>query len=206
MKNIKYILIVIAAFVLFMPSLSNAQYQNEVFLGYNFAVPLPDSKDYVSSVSYYGFDLNFKRFVKRDISVSLSLGWNVFYKETSEIISLPNADISGKQNRFINTFPMLVGAQYYFGKKDIRPYFGANLGALYSTRRMQIGVYDITDNKWRFMLQPELGVLFSVDNHSDVGLGVSYNYGFPATSSITGKDVSESWIGIKLSYGWKSGF
>jgi hypothetical protein len=206
MKNIKYVLIIIAAFVIFMPSKSNAQYENEFFLGYNFAVPLPDSKDYVSGVSYFGAEINYKRFVKRNVSVSLSFGWNLFYKETTDMIVLPNADVSGKQNRYINTLPMLVGAQYYFGRGSAKPYIGGNLGVLYSSRKMQIGVYDFTDYKWRLMVQPELGVLFNLDNRSDVVLGVTYNYGFPATSSITGKDVSESWIGIKLSYGWKSGF
>jgi hypothetical protein len=205
MKNIKYILIVIAAFVVFMPSKSQAQY-NEFFLGYNFAVPLPDSKDYVSSVSYYGAELNYKRFIKKDVSVSLSLAWNVFYKETRDVIALANADVSGLQNRYINTLPMLAGIQYYVGKGQVRPYGGINLGALYSSRRIQMGIYELTDYKWHFMVQPELGLLFNVDNRSDVALGVSYNYGMPASSSITGKDINESWVGIKLSYGWKQGY
>ena len=206
MKNIKYVLFVIIAFVIFSPSKSNAQYGNEFFLGYNFAVPLPDSKDYVSNVSYYGLELNYKRFVNRNTSVSLSFAWNVFYKETDEVIAFPNADVSGLQNRYINTFPMLVGAQYYIGKSKTRPYVGANLGALYSSRRLQMGIYEATDYNWSFMLQPELGVIFSVDGRSDILLGASYNYGFATTSEITSKDVSESWIGIKLSYGWKQGF
>lgn len=205
MKNIKYILLVIMAFIVFSPSKSSAQ--NEVFLGYNFGIPLPDSKDWVSNVSYYGLELNFKRFLKPEVSVSLSFSWNVFYKETYDVIALKNADVSGLQNRYINTFPMLVGMQYYFGnKKSVRPYIGGNLGALYSTRRLQIGIYDATDYKWRFMVQPEAGVIFPIDNYSDVAFGVSYNYGFPATSDILGTDISESWVGLKLSYGWKTGF
>ncbi len=206
MKKIKYILFIMLAVVVFSPLKSNAQ-DNEVFLGYNFAVPLPDSKDWVSNVSYYGLELNFKRFLKPQVSVSLSFAWNVFYKETTDIIALKNADVSGLQNRYINTFPMIVGAQYYFGNsKKVRPYIGAGAGALYSTRRLQIGIYDATEYKWRFMVQPELGVIFNVDRSSDIGLGVTYNYALPSTSEITGKDISESWIGIKLSYGWKTGF
>ena len=205
MKKIKYILFVIMAVVIFSPFKSYAQ-QNEVFVGYNFAIPLPDTKDYSSNVSYYGAEVNFKRFLKPNVSVSLSFAWNVFYTETRDIIALPKADVSGLQNRYVNTFPMLVGIQYYAGNKDIRPYIGANVGALYSSRRLQIGIYDILEYKWRFMVQPEAGLIFKANRSSDIALGVSYNYGFPATSDITGKDVSESWIGIKLSYGWKSGF
>ena len=206
MKNIKYILFIILAFLVFSPAKSQAQ-ETEIFLGYNFGIPLPDSKDWVSNVSYYGLELNFKKFLKPEVSVSLSLAWNVFYQETSDVISLKNSDVSGLQNRYINTFPMLAGVQYYFGNKNsIRPYIGGNLGALYSTRRMQIGIYDATDYKWRFMVQPEAGVLFPIDRMSDIAFGVTYNYGFPAASEITGKDITESWIGIKLSYGWKAGF
>jgi hypothetical protein len=206
MKNIKYILFIIIAFVIISPSKSNAQYGNEVFLSYNFAIPLPDSKDYISNISYMGGEVNLKHFVSRNSSVSFSIGWNIFYQETSDLIVLPNADVSGKQNRYINTLPMLVGAQYYFGKKDIKPYAGINLGTLYSTKRLQIGVYDVTENHWRLMLQPEAGVIFNLNGYSDVALGVTYNYCFPASTSITGKDLSESWLGIKIGYGWKQGF
>lgn len=207
MKSLKYVLIIIFVLVVFIPSESNAQYGNEVYLSYNLGVPLSDSKDYVPTVSYIGAELNLKRFVKPNLSLSLSFGWNVFYKETSEILSLPNADISGKQNRYINTLPMLAGAQYYFkGSQSMTPYIGANLGAMYLSRRLQIGVYDLTETSWHFSVQPELGMVFSLNPYSDLILGVAYNYNTPSTSNITGKSVSESWIGFKLGYGWKSGY
>jgi len=206
MKNIKYLIIVIVL-VLISSVRSDAQYNNEVFLSYNLGLPMADSKDYVSTFSYAGAEVNLKRFVKPNVSLSLSFAWNVFYKETSDMISLPNADISGKQNRYLNTVPMLAGAQYYFGRNSnsVKPYVGANIGALYLGRRLQIGVYDITENTWHFMLQPEAGLIFNLNDYSDAVIGFSFNYGTPTTSSITGKSVSESWVGLKIGYGWKNG-
>ena len=206
MKNIKCLIIIIVL-VLMSSVKSNAQYNNEVFLSYNLGLPLGDSKDYVSTLSYIGTEINLKRFVKPNVSLSISFSWNVFYNERSDMISLPNADVSGKQNRYINTVPMLAGAQYYFGRNTngIRPYVGANIGALYLGRRLQIGVYDITENTWHFMLQPEAGLIFNLNDYSDAVIGLSYNYGTSSTSSITGKSVSESWIGLKFGYGWKNG-
>ena len=207
MKSIKYTLIIIFALVLLCSSKSNAQYGNEVYLNYNFGVPLGDSKEYVPNVSFIGAELNLKRFVKPNLSLSLSFGWNVFFKETTELLSLPNADISGKQNRYINTIPLLAGGQLYFkGSQGITPYIGANLGALFLSRRLSIGVYDLTERSWHFLVQPELGLVFNISHYSDVAFGLTYNYATGSTSDITGKSVKESWIGIKLGYGWKTGF
>lgn len=207
MKTTKYILYILAAFVLFPCIGAKAQTGSEFFLSYNFGVPLADSKEYVPTVSYIGAEVNYKYFLKKNISLSFSAGWNVFYKETKDLLSLPNADVSGLQNRYINTVPLLAGVQYYFGKdNNMRPYAGVNIGALYLTRRLQIGVYDLTENSWHFMVQPEIGLLLEIDRYSDVMFGITYNYGTPSKSDITGKDVTESWIGIKIGYGWKAPF
>jgi hypothetical protein len=206
MKNIKYILFVIAAFAFLLPLKSNAQKNNEVFLSYNFGVPIGDTKDYVSKVSLVGAELSWKRLEGQNVSISLSVGWNVFFEETSEILNLKNADVSGKQNRYINAFPMLIGAQYYIGKNKSRPYVGLNTGFLYSVRKLQLGIYEETDNNWRFMLQPEAGFIINYDNSSDIAIGVSYNYSKSATFDASGKSVAESWVGLKIAYGWRPGF
>jgi len=203
MKNIKYILFVITAFVFILPLNSNAQQSNEVFVSYNFGIPLADSKEYVSRVSFIGSEINYKRYLNPNISASLSFAWNVFYQETSDLISLPNADVSGKQNRYLNVLPVLVGMQYYIGDSKSRLYVGGNMGALYSTRKLQLGVNEYLDNQWRFMIQPEIGYVFNIDRNSDVALGVTYNHCFATFANIFGKDISESWVGLKLSYGWK---
>lgn len=208
MKTIKYILYIMTVLLLLPGSGAKAQSGNEFFLSYNFGVPLANSKEYVPTVSYIGAEINYKYFLKKNISLSLLASWNIFYKETTELLSLPNADVSGLQNRYINTVPLLAGVQYYFGKdnNNMRPYAGINAGALYLTRRLQIGVYDLTESSWHFMVQPEIGILLEIDRYSDLMFGVTYNYGTPTKSDITGKDVTESWIGIKLGYGWKAPF
>jgi outer membrane protein W len=205
MKKTKYILFVIIAFVFFLPLKSNAQNGNEFTIGYNFSVPLPDSKDFISKVSYAGLELRGKRYINPNMSVSMSMAWNVFFEESTELIALKNADVSGKQNRYINTMPMLLGAQYYFGNNKSRPYVGLNTGFLYSNRRLQIGIYEETNYKWRFMMQSEAGYIINLNRSSDVAIGVSYSYAFPSTSDILNKKVSESWVSFKLSYGWRYG-
>jgi hypothetical protein len=205
MKNTKYILFVIIAFVFFFPLKSNAQYGNEFSLGYDFSIPLPDSKDFVSNASYVGFELKGKRYINPNMSVNLTMGWNVFFEESQELISLKNAEISGKQNRYINTMPMLLGVQYYIGNNKSKPYVGLNTGFLYSIRRLQIGIYEETNNEWRFMMQSEAGCVININRSSDVSFGVSYSYAFPSTSDLLNKKVAESWFSFKLSYGWRYG-
>ena len=65
-----------------------------------------------------------------NVSAGLLLGWNVFAEQTDQLISFANAEVSGVQYRYVNAFPIMATAHYYFGgrRNSIRPYVGGGAG------------------------------------------------------------------------------
>ena len=98
------------------------------------------------------------------ITLGLSFGWNIFDEKSYEPIDLDygaaSGTITGTQVRTINSFPILVGFDHYFGKQnDMRTFIGVNTGVYYILQRLNIGVYQIDNDNWHFGLAPEGGVV-----------------------------------------------
>ena len=162
---------------------------------YSLSFPTGGTKDYIDNESWIGFGVQGRRFINDNASVGLSIEWHNFFERTSEIIPLDNGAVSGKQWRYINAFPIHAHACYYLGDEwSTRPFFGAHVGTTYLTRRLEIGVYTITEDNWHFSFGPEIGVLhplaavdmlFSVKYHRVLEAGgvprqpyLSINLGF----------------------------
>jgi hypothetical protein len=132
-------------------------------LSYGFAIPSGDTKDFVNSTSWRNVSVEGRRMnLMGNKSVGLSFAWNVFNESgvrTSEIPGVPGA-ITGDQYRYINTFPMLVNGDIYFGQQGgMRPFVGLNAGVYYTEYRLEIGLSAFEENKWLFGGAPEVGVV-----------------------------------------------
>jgi len=133
-------------------------------LTYGMSVPSGDTKDFVSKTSWRNVSLEGRRVdLMGKKSVGLSFAWNVFNEsgvKTSQLPGVPGA-VTGDQYRYINTFPMLANADYYFGQQGgTRPFVGVNLGVYYTEYRLEIGLAAVEDNAWLFGGAPEVGIIF----------------------------------------------
>ena len=116
---------------------------------------------YISDASWIGFGFDGRWFVSPDrpITLGISLGWQVFDEHTTETLVTDRGALTGNQGRYINSFPMMVTAHYYFGNKDSMWFFaGAGVGTYYVIQRFEVGVFAFEENTWHFGLYPELGV------------------------------------------------
>lgn len=119
-----------------------------------------DSGDFIDEISLLGFGIEGHSYFKRHFSVGLSFDWQVFDKQTTEPIELEGGTLSGKQFRYINTFPMLLNLHLYAGDvHDFRMFLGAGVGAYYIMRRLQFGLANIEDKDWFFGGGPEFGFM-----------------------------------------------
>ncbi len=187
--NFRRSAILVAIICLVVPFESHGQ---ETFSGisYQIAFPFSDTKTFTNAVSFRGVGLDFRKEVEPQTSVGFSASWNVFHEVTDEMINLSElgeegnaaADISGNQNRIINTFPLLLTAHRYFDSGDDGEvlYIGFGAGASYRKSRLEIGTVAVTENKWHFTLAPEIGFGFETGHDTYLGISVKYNYLFAA--------------------------
>ena len=110
--KLKYLILLVLAFAI------NAQAQNySTGLTYSMGFGIGSMSDYISNPAWAGFNIEGHRFLKPDVSVGLTTGWNIFSEKGNYTIDLPSASISGEQGRYFNCFPILLNASYYFKSK-----------------------------------------------------------------------------------------
>ncbi len=167
---------------------ASAQQIGDYFFGfgYNVSVPISDMKDFTDGTSFRGVNMEFRKIVRPNVTVGFMAGWHVFDERTDEVVSLDVADIQGTQLRYINSFPLMVNAHYYFGDRGgVRPFIGANVGTYYIERRVEIGLFLVDDDAWHFGLAPEAGIVVPIGWRARGFLNARYNWAIEA-SDFTG--------------------
>lgn len=178
-------------------------------LTYNISIPEEDMTGYISDTSWRGIGFDGRWFMgggDRPLAFGISLAWHVFNRGESGTLVFPNGALTGKQNRYLNSFPIMATAHYYFGSKDrFWLYVGGGLGTYYIIQRFEIGVIALEETNWHFGAYPEVGVHIPLED-MDIIINGRYNIAFEAGESITG-DGGKEWIywgiNVGLAYrGW----
>lgn len=171
-------------------------------LTYQPAQPLSNTQDFTGGFSWRGIGYDIKKFVKPNLATGLSLGWQVFDQQTDEVISAFGVDVSGDQFRYVNSFPILANASYFFGTHGRpRPYLGANVGVYVMEHRLDVGLYTIHETNVHFGLAPEAGIAFPVRENLAAVLNGRYNYAFSA-----GSVDDQSYVTFGIGVAWSKGF
>jgi opacity protein-like surface antigen len=194
----------VLAFVLLLAPLSvgPAEAQTWWALTYQPAVPLSNTKEFTDNFGWRGIGVDFKRQVKPNLTLGLSFGWQVFDQQTDEVVSAFGVDLSGDQFRYVNSWPLLVNASYFFGTEGrARPYLGANVGAYVMEHRLEVGLYGIEETNLHLGFAPEAGIAFPVRPDVAAVLNGRYNYALSA-----GSVDDQSYLSFSVGLAWNHGY
>jgi len=193
MKKITYILSV----VLFCTvTLLNAQ--SNTYLTYGIGFGTGDLGEFIEKPSFRGAALDYRKMVQPSVGVGFSLGWNVFYEEKPYATYTDgNQSLSGKQYRYSNNIPMLVGADYYLNPGEkVSPFVGLGTGVMYTRRNTDMNLYTLEQEAWNFSLQPQIGVQFNNSISSATTIMLKYYYGFKAGEL----DEPQSYLSLNVGF------
>jgi len=191
--KLKYSLIII------LIAFTSSIMAQKTIVGFTYGISLSTGKthDFVADPSYVGFNIEFKKNVKKNLWVGLSMGWNVFGEETNETVHIENeqvgGDMSGNQARYINSFPILLNVAYSFGggrSSKFVPYIGLNAGIYIINQRFNIGVYTFDNNNTHFGGAPELGFLIKSGSVNFL-FNTRYNYAFDSGTRFNGDEKND---------------
>jgi len=111
MRSMKKIFVLLIAAICMQKSF--AQHHSVFILSYPIAFPMGDLGDYIDKQSFRGINLEWGKEIKPNLIASLETGWNVFYKDVPEqVYTEGTASFSGKQFRYTNSVPIIVGAKW----------------------------------------------------------------------------------------------
>jgi opacity protein-like surface antigen len=177
-----------ACAVLLFQVLSSASALSEEAFGvvtYDISFPLADLNDFIDEVSWRGFGLEARWLHMDKLSIGLSLNWNTFHMESSEMIEIENGHVSGYQYRVAYAVPIHATAHYYLrppkDNPDFIPYVGLGIGTTWVERRIEIGVAVIEEDSWRFGLAPEAGFWVPVGYINYLTFSARYDYAFESS-------------------------
>jgi hypothetical protein len=174
--------------------------------GFSWEVSFPVGNSFISKPSFLGGKFEYRHFIKRNISLGATLGWNN-YSEYVSRETYENADrtqaITTDNQRYIFKLPMTVDGFYYFehGKK-MRPYVGLGLGAQYSSQEAFFNIFVIDDKNWGFIARPQIGVYipFSEFNHNGLLLAAGYNFATNKNESFRINNMQNFWVSIGIAF------
>jgi len=197
-----YSIVIAGLLFLALPATSNAQ-DWMTALTYDMSLPTDYAADFTSSnMQFRGFSIQGRKYMEKNLTVGLLFGWHVLYNRTSDLLVLEDGAVKGLQDRYINAFPLTIGAHYYLGKRrEVRPYAGLNAGATIFAQRYDIGMYSLTEDNWRLNVTPEIGVLIPVDYDLSFLLSVKYNYSF--AGPVLGGSEAISYVGFNVGLAWE---
>ena len=175
--------------------------QNGMFgITYNFGLATGEMNTFIGKFSARGFGIEGQGFLNDNISLGGSFSWNVFFEEkVNESYVDGSQTITANQFRYINAFPIMFTAHYYFGADDgstTRFFAGLGVGPSKINQRVELGIFQITHDYWHFAIAPEVGVLIPISFTSNVLVSVRYNYAFKS------HDQSFGYFGFNVGFAW----
>ena len=171
-----------------------------VGVSYQFSIPIGETFNYTSPVSWRGVGLDLATFIRQDLAVGLAFGWNVFFENTTSTLHFKGTDVTGNQDRALNVWPTLVNARWFpkiSSNRDIQPYIGANVGGYIIERYLAVGITASQETHFHFGLAPEIGVFFQ-NPVGAVFLNARYNMAFAA-----GGVPFQQFLSFSLGYAWE---
>lgn len=185
-----------------LPAASNAQRWFGMAT-WNISFPLEDTEKFVGETSYGGFGLDFRKQIKPATTVGFMASWEVFHERTSESIELENATITGSQDRYINSFPIMMGLHRYFGNEGgRRPYIGINAGGFVVIQTLRIGVAEIEEDSWEWGIMPEAGFIFPLESGAALVANARYSMGLTG-ENLRGDESLLTYWGVRIGFVWE---
>lgn len=161
----------------------NRHYYTQIYsLNYQPTLPLGNSADFISGVSFNGANFNFGYFITDNISAGIDFSWGYNQKcvPAQEYYVGNVAAFYAAAYKTTQTLPIKFQTKYFFNpNSSVRFYAGVGIGATHYLEYIQIQDYQFTNQySWGFLMSPEVGMLipFGADSPLGANLIVGYNW------------------------------
>ena len=154
-------------------------------LTYDICVPILDTKEHVSNISFVGFGLDARQMMNEKVSFGVTFHWNSFKDDRLEKVDTGEGSFIAIDDRTLESFPILLSSHFYFfGEMDnFRPYIGTNVGTYFIIQRSNVdGIRRVYKN-WHLGLAPDVGFMIKFMRDVHIMLTLRFNYAAPTGGS-----------------------
>jgi len=203
MKTIRILALAIVA-VLALHSPSRAQ-QWYGIVTWNISQPDGDTKEFVDETSFRGFGLEFRKLFNPKTTIGIMGSWEVFHERTdaNESVSIGPVTVTGSQDHYINSFPIMLGLHRYLGSEGgTRPYFGINAGGFVLIQTIRVGLAEFEEDSWEWGVMPEVGLVMPVQRGAAFIANLRYSYAITG-EDLDGGDRELRYWGVRVGFAWE---
>ena len=191
--------IILALFITFSVG---AQAQDYFWaLTWDATLPVGETSEFIDDWSGRGIGIDNRWIYNETYSFGFYFAWHTMYeKKHLQEEKIGNTTLIGNQFRYINSFPIVLNAHYYFNPYDkISIYAGAGAGLYWLEARKEVGLIAVVDKGWRFGFYPEIGMHYKVNRTTKLLIAAKYHY-------VTGKDSGPEYTYLNVNLGMSWGF
>ena len=164
-------------------------------------VNFPNNGNYLTKTSWAGGKLEYRYFLKDELSVGIAMNWNSYsqyFARQTYTKADGNSAITSDFVAHVYNIPLTAITHYYFERKGkMLPYAGIGIGAQYMDQRLFYNVYETSEYNWGFVARPEVGVIIAPPG-SDVGLLLGLSYSIATNENGITKKNSFKNFGINI--------
>ncbi len=162
---------------------NSVQAQTYTDLYYTVGIPMGATADKIDGdASWRSFGFEWGQHLEEDRSIGFELGWHVYSgRETNARIPVGDNGtgiLQGTKLTYYNIFPMQANYRYFLGDGDVRPFIGLAVGTTFISERIDMGIYSVTSDRFRFSGTPEIGGEYWVHSRMRVFASARYFYAF----------------------------
>lgn len=183
----------------------NDSYMKQIIMAnYQMSVPIGQTKDFISNMSFGGVNLSWEYFVTHNLTVGASFTYNNYNRKVGQRIYMPTPDMAmnAAQYRYTQVFPLKATVKAYFNPDSFaKVYAGLGIGALSAGQHIVIQDLGEWHNSWGFLIAPEVGVLVPFGSNANYGLNVNIGYNY-STNKTRFADIK---INGRNSFYWNIG-
>jgi hypothetical protein len=201
MKHIRTVLLAVLALVVLRTPVRAQDWFG--MATWNISFPTEDTKKFVDEESFRGFGLEFRKEFRPATTIGIMGSWEVFHERVDESFTIGSATVTGSQDRYINSFPIMLGLHRYFGEAGGRqPYIGLNGGGFVVIQTLRLGIAEWETDTWEWGVMPEAGFIIPIDRGSAFVVNARYSL------ALTGEDLNDndwnlSYWGIRAGFCWE---
>lgn len=189
--------------VVLLPSKSRAQVTT-LNLSYNLSMPTTNFHNFISDMSYRGWEGNLLFGLNNRWALGLGVGFQDYYQKSPRAVykGADGSDISAVVTNSVQTTPVMFMAQYNFlPGKIIQPYINVGVGGNIITYRQYLGEFGGgSQSNFGFVARPEVGLFVPFRKEGNAGITINANYNYMPYNYYGIKDLN-NWgggIGIKF--------
>ena len=168
----------------------------------NWQIATPLSENYLKETSLRGGSLEYRRFIKPNMSVGIGFSWNSFEQyHPPRVYEKPDGS-QALYTDFVHqvyTLPIYLNAHYYLkGGDKLKPYVGIGLGAQYSEQDAYYNIFVTEEKNWGFVARPEIGLLYRISNYFGLHANVGFNYATNKSEEFRIDDLKHVYYSIGI--------